>query len=459
MLGRLGFLSRFGFAGRLMAIVLFALIALWSVGVGWVFVSESRDEIMSQLFPLPEQVTGIVELVETVEPSRRPAVLKAVSSENLRVTIAHERPRDSPDTRRMPLVERFLGLYLQALQPREVIAIGSRNGFPRWRDWRLGDYWRNMQRSLRFAVSLRSGDYLVFEALGPIGRRLFGWPPGFGVGVLGSLIGMAAVIAIAREARPLRALSDALGKFTGDTPGPLMEPAGAPEIRSLIISVNDMRARISELVRGRMLLLGAISHDLKTYITRLRLRAEQLPDDSQRDKAVRDLDEMTRLLEDALAVARGGFAGAQRQRIDLRALLSGIVEDRLMTGAGLRAELGDAPIWISAEPVALRRLFGNLIDNALNFASHCVVRLRCGSEAVVLVDDDGPGIPEHARASVFDPFFRLDPSRSRSTGGSGLGLAIVKQIADAHGARISLATSPEGGLRAIVAFPLAAVQS
>jgi signal transduction histidine kinase len=446
-------LGRLGFAGRLMAIVLFALIALWSVGVGWVFVSESRDEIASQLFPLPEQVTGIVELIESVEPSQRPAVLKAVSSESLRATLTHERPQDSPDTRRMPLVERFIGLYLRALQPREVIAIGSRNGFPRWRDWHLGDYWRNAQRSLRFAVSLRSGDYLVFEALGSIGRRLFGWPPGFGVGVLGSLIGMAAVIAIAREARPIRALSDALGKFTGDTPGPVMQPAGAPEIRTLITAVNEMRARISELVRGRMLLLGAISHDLKTYITRLRLRVEQLPDDTQRDKAARDLDEMTRLLEDALAIARGGFASARRERIDLRALLSDIVEDRLMTGANLRAELGENPLWVQAEPVALRRLFGNLIDNALNFAPHCLVRLRHNGEATVLIDDDGPGVPEHARASVFDPFFRLDVSRSRSTGGSGLGLAIVKQIADAHGARINLATSPEGGLRAIVAFP------
>jgi two-component system, OmpR family, osmolarity sensor histidine kinase EnvZ len=448
-------LGRLGFAGRLMAIVLFALIALWSVGVGWLSISESRDEIVSELFPLPAQVAGIVELVESVSPAQRPAVLKAVSSERLRVTLTHDRPTDSPDTRRMPLVERLIGLYLRALQPREVIAIGSRNGLPRWRDWHLGDYWRNAQSSLHFAVSLRSGDYLVFEALGSIGRRLFGWPPGFGVGVLGSLIGIVAVIAIAREARPIRALSDALGKFTGDTAGPVMQPAGAPEIRTLITSVNEMRARISDLVRGRMLLLGAISHDLKTYITRLRLRVEQLPDVTQRDKAAADLDEMTRLLEDALAVARGGFAVAQRARIDLRALLSGIVEDRLMAGAALRAELGGPPLWVDAEPVALRRLFGNLIDNALNFAPRCVVRLGRNGEATVLIDDDGPGIPEHARASVFDPFFRLDASRSRSTGGSGLGLAIVKQIADAHGARIVLATSPEGGLRASVAFPLA----
>jgi signal transduction histidine kinase len=446
-------LGRLGLAGRLMAIVLFALLALWSAGVGWAFVSETRDEIIGQLFPLPEQVTGIVELVEAVQPSQRPAVLKAVGSESLRVSLAAERPQDSADTRRLPMVERFLSLYLGALQPREVIAIGNRSGFPRWRDWHLGDYWRNMQRSMRFAVALRGGDYLVFEALGPIGRRLFGWPPGFGVGVLGSLIGMAAVIAIAREARPLRALGEALGRFTGDSAGPLMEPAGAPEIRKLIVSVNDMQARIFELVRGRTLLLGAVSHDLKTYITRLRLRVEHLPSEAQRDKAARDLDEMTRLLEDALAVARGGFAGKQREPVDLRALLAGLVDERQHDGARVRAEIGEQPLWLRAEPVSVRRLFANLIDNALNFAPHCVVRLQRSSGVIVDIDDDGPGIPPHARASVFEPFFRLEASRSRTTGGSGLGLAIVKQIADAHGGRIELSTSPEGGLRARVAFP------
>jgi two-component system osmolarity sensor histidine kinase EnvZ len=448
-------LGRLGFAGRLMAIVLFAFVALWSIGTGWLFYSESRDDIASGMFPLPGQVAGIVELVESASPAQRPVVLKAVSTEHLRVTITDERPLESADTRRLPLAERFLRSYLSALQPRDVIVIGHRGALRRWREWRFGDYWRDVQRSIRFAVSLRGGDYLVFEAFGSVGRRLFGWPPGAGVGVLGALIGIAAVIAIAREARPLRALSDALGKFTGDAAGPLMEPAGAPEIRKLIVSVNEMRARIFELVRGRTLLLGAISHDLKTYITRLRLRVEQLPDEAQRDKAVRDLDEMTRLLEDALAVARGGVAGNGRERTDLRDLLGSIVEDRLPTCTGIRAELGETPLWVKAEPVALRRLFGNLIDNALNFAPHCIVRLRREGEAIVCIDDDGPGIPAQMRASVFEPFFRLDTSRSRSTGGSGLGLAIVKQIADAHGARISLGTSPEGGLRAIVAFPIA----
>jgi two-component system, OmpR family, osmolarity sensor histidine kinase EnvZ len=446
-------LARLGFAGRLMAIVLFALIALWMAGLGWLFVSESREELVSRLFPLPEQVTAIVELIEQVAPGEQPTVLKAVNSDTLHVTIAAERPVPRPGTRRMPLVERFLSLYLRALQPRDVFALGNRNTMPRWSEWHFGDYWRATQASPRFAVSLRNGGYLVFETQGPLGRRLFGLPPGFGVGVLGALIGMAAVIAIAREARPLRALSRSLEQFTGDGSALHIKPGGAPEIRKLIIAVNEMQARISELVRGRTLLLGAVSHDLKTYITRLRLRIERLPEEEQRDKAASDLDEMTRLLDDGLAVARGGYSIAQRQPVDLHALLADIVEDHQQPGANIRAELGDGPLMIRAEPVAVRRLVVNLIENALRFAPHCVIRLWQDQDVVVAIDDDGPGIAPEAREAVFQPFFRLETSRSRTTGGSGLGLAIVKQIVDAHGARIALATSPEGGLRVTVAFP------
>ncbi|MGJ5176407.1 sensor histidine kinase [Bradyrhizobium oligotrophicum] len=448
-------LGRLGFAGRLMAIVLFALIALWAAGLGWLFLSESREEILRRVFPVPEQVSAIVQLIEGAQPAERPLILKAVSSARLQVTLAQERPEASAETMRRPLAERFLTLYLQSLQPRDVIVLRPRNGLPRLRDWHLGDNWRNISRSVRFAVSLRERGYVVFEATGAAGPRLLGLPPGFGVGLLGALIGIAAVIAIAREARPLRQLSQSLGQFSSDATVAHVKPAGAPEIRRLISAVNDMQTRISELVRGRTLLLGAVSHDLKTYITRLRLRVERLPEPEQRDKAAADLDEMTRLLEDALAVSRGGFAAIQRQPVDVAALLTEIVEDRRQGGAPIRAELGHMPLTILAEPTALRRLFINLIENALRFATRCTVRLLPDSGVVIAIDDDGPGIPAEARSAVFEPFFRLENSRSRSTGGSGLGLAIVKQIADAHGASLDLSQSPEGGLRVRIAFPQA----
>jgi signal transduction histidine kinase len=215
-----------------------------------------------------------------------------------------------------------------------------------------------------------------------------------------------------------------------------------------------MQARIVDLVRSRVLLHGAISHDLKTYITRLRLRVEQLADNDQRNKAVRDLDDMTSLIDDALAVARGTFVAAGREAADLRALLADLVEDR--SNAHFCSE-GDAePALVEGQPVALRRLFANVIDNALRFGTSCEIALAsCGAHLAVTIDDDGPGIPEDERQKVLDPFYRLEPSRNRATGGSGMGLAIAKQICEAHGGSILIAASPQGGVRAVVTLPAA----
>lgn len=443
-------LRRLGFTGRLMAIVLLALVALWAIGVGWIFVSETREQIAGRLYPLPEQAAAIVNLIDATEPARRPAVLKAVSSETLRVNIEREAPATEPGSERLPAVEQFLSRYLRVLEPREVIATIESSGLARWR---VGQRWLYARQPLHLAVSLSSGGYAVFETRGQLGR-LFGLPPGFGVGALGALVGIAAILAIAREARPLRMLAERVAGFTGDTLPASLPPAGAPEIRQLIEAVNAMQRRIVDLVKGRTLLLGAISHDLKTYITRLRLRVEQLPADDQRHKAARDLDDMTALIDDALAAARGTSVLARRQPVDLCELLAGLVAgypDRQVRWCP--AVAADAT-HIVGEPVALRRLFANLIDNALRFGTCCEIALvRCGEHLRITVDDDGPGIPAGEREAVLEPFYRLEPSRSRATGGSGLGLAIVKQITEAHGGSADIAASPPGGTRVTIMLP------
>lgn len=450
-------LRRLGFTGRLMAIVMLALVALWAVGVGVLFVRESREEILARLYPLPEQAAAIVDLIDATAPEARAPILKAVSSDRLHVSIAQARPNLDASGDRLPLIEGFLARYMHVMAPREVIAVTDRGRRGRLLDLRLGEYWINARQPLRFAVSLRGGGYVVFEARELVARRLFGWPPGFGVGALGALVGIAAILAIAREARPLRLLANSVGKFTGEAPIEKVKAAGAPEIRQLIEAVNGMQDRITELVRGRTLLLGGISHDLKTYITRLRLRVEQLGDDTQREKAIKDLDEMTELLESALAVARGGLVAAQRQRLDLSTLVDGLIADFRAAGQPVRGHEGRArDLEIIGEPVALRRLFSNLIDNAIRFGKSVEIDLQAvAGAAVATVDDDGPGIPEHAHQSVFLPFWRLEESRNRATGGTGLGLAIVKQITAAHGGKAALSRSPLGGLRVTVTLPLA----
>src|SRR5262249_231126 len=230
---------------------------------------------------------------------------------------------------------------------------------------------------------------------------------------------------------------------------------GAPEIRKLIEAINSMQARIVDLVRGRTLLLGAISHDLKTYLTRLRLRIEDLPVEEQRDKATRDLEDMTALLSDALAVARGTFVSARREIIDVVAMLTALATDYANPCIRLRCSREAGPLLVEGDRIALRRLFANLLDNALRFGTICEVTAAREREGVaVRIDDDGPGIPESERAAVLAPFHRLEPSRSRDTAGSGLGLAIVQQIAEAHGGSIAINAAPLGGVRASVTLPM-----
>jgi signal transduction histidine kinase len=296
---------------------------------------------------------------------------------------------------------------------------------------------------------------VLFETRGEIARRLFGLPPGFWMGALGSLIGIAAILAIMREARPLRELSAAVARFAGEAKPFAVRARGAPEIRNLITAVNDMQARIAALVKGRTVLIGAVSHDMKTYITRLRMRAEMLVEDGQRERAVRDLEDMTTLIDDALAVVRGSAVSDRHEMLDLVPLIQADAADRPQGVLEIvRPEA--TPLLVNGDAAALRRLFGNLIDNALRFGRTCRVAVtRHGDFAAVLVDDDGPGIPPSERLAVFEPFYRLEPSRSRTTGGSGLGLAIAKQIVETHGGSIAVEASPLKGARLRVEIPAA----
>jgi signal transduction histidine kinase len=216
-----------------------------------------------------------------------------------------------------------------------------------------------------------------------------------------------------------------------------------------------MQERIAGLVRGRTVLLGAISHDLKTYLTRLRLRAETIPEPEQQERTVRDLDDMTALIEDALALARGASVSERREEVDIADLIAKEIADR----KDGRLRLRDAPArpaMVRGDAVALRRLMANLIDNALRYGAGAEVAVEdAGAEIVVLIDDDGPGIPALERSAVFEPFYRVEPSRSRETGGAGLGLAIARAIVEAHGGRIGADGAPEGGARIRIVLPTA----
>jgi signal transduction histidine kinase len=260
-------------------------------------------------------------------------------------------------------------------------------------------------------------------------------------------------IAVRWLSRPLRTLAEAaegLGKNIHAVPLP---EDGPTEVRQAAQAFNTMQSRLVSYIDDRTHVLAAISHDLKTPLTRLRLRAELLDDDDTRARFEKDLGEMQSMVTDALAALRGLDAPAQSVPVDMMALLESLQADNREQGRSIEIE-GRAESPLTGDPLRLKRCVGNLLDNAVIYGQQAHVSVEDGPKSLTLrIRDEGPGIPEAMLERVFDPFFRLEGSRSRETGGSGLGLSIARNIARAAGGDVWIHNRPSGGLEAVLVLP------
>ncbi|WP_374378903.1 sensor histidine kinase [Dongia sp.] len=252
----------------------------------------------------------------------------------------------------------------------------------------------------------------------------------------------------------LAAAADALGANMSTQ---LPPEAGPRETRGLTRAFARMQERLLRFVEDRTRVLAAISHDLRTPLSRLKLRAERLPSGPERTRMLADLDLMERMLGATLAFARDDVAGEARQKLDLAALIATVCDEAADAGADI-TYTGPDHLTIDGAPMALTRAIGNVVDNAVKHGGSARVSLECQSSGIViLVSDQGPGIPEAMRERVFEPFFRLDPARASDVhgpgGGVGLGLAIARQILRAHGGDVTLDQAPSGGLRVRLTLP------
>jgi signal transduction histidine kinase len=264
------------------------------------------------------------------------------------------------------------------------------------------------------------------------------------------LVSVLVVRSINRPLRELAQAADRVGRVHPPTP---VSDAGPREVRHAARAFNDMQARIARLIADRTQALAAVSHDLKTPITRLRLRAGLIEDAETQAKIDADLDEMEAMIESTLAYLRGETDAEPPRAVDLVATLVTLCNAATDTGADVRYD-GPAHARLVARPLALKRAIGNLIDNAVAYGRRARVSLRVEPTMLgIVVDDDGPGIPEAEHARVFEPFYRLEASRSRKTGGSGLGLTIARQVVDTHRGTLTLANRTEGGLRVTIRLP------
>lgn len=256
-----------------------------------------------------------------------------------------------------------------------------------------------------------------------------------------------------RLAEPFTAFADAAERLGRDPRATPLELSGSTEVVAAANAFNMMQERLRRYVEDRTAMIGAIAHDLRTPLTRLRFRIEATPDDV-RAKLAADIDQMEAMISAALAFVRDTTRPAERTKLELASLLESVVDEAAETGGQATVERAEK-IVIEGDPIALKRLVANLVENALKYGHVARGRVFAeGETAIIEIDDDGPGVPPSELERVFEPFFRGEPSRNRETGGIGLGLAVVRSLARAHGGDVTLVNRPGGGLRACVRLPI-----
>lgn len=267
-------------------------------------------------------------------------------------------------------------------------------------------------------------------------------------------LGLLAYVVARMATRPLGGLARAATALGGDINQPPLPESGPSEVRHAAVAFNVMQARIRNYVAERTEMFAAITHDLQTPLTRLRLRLEKVADEDLRDKLVADMSAMQGMIREGLDLAMSLDTGGMMQRVDLDSLLSSVCADAVDTGQDVTLK-GQTCVSILAIPIALQRCVSNLIDNAVKYGGYArVTATREGNKAVIRVSDGGPGIPEAQMEKVFDPFYRVETSRSRETGGTGLGLTIARNIARKHGGTLVLRNALGGGLECTLTLPL-----
>jgi signal transduction histidine kinase len=263
---------------------------------------------------------------------------------------------------------------------------------------------------------------------------------------------LGAALVARRVVRPLSELTSAAAEMTRGSGPPHVAEQGPVDVRNAAAAFNTMAARVTRTLESQRHLLSAVGHDLRTPLTAMRINLEFVEDDDLREGLMRNVEELQALTEQVLAAAKGA-GGEKPRQVDLSALVESLVTDLDELGEPV-SWANHAPAPISCRPNEIKRAVRNLVENAVAYGRKADVRIAdTGDGYDVLVEDDGPGIPENDRQRVFEPFVRLESSRNEFTGGTGLGLTLVKAIAEGHGGDVHLENRPGGGLCARMHLP------
>ncbi|MCK0510850.1 sensor histidine kinase [Aromatoleum buckelii] len=427
------------------------LMLIWLVGIALVlavslalFVSERDRHGRDVLFEgVAREIAAIVDVLDSLPPEQREDWIRTLGRRRLRLTL------DVPPSDAQPLsagspLRKALN---QALPEREV-AVFERS--------RTHDDGHSRRPQPLASVRLADGAPLTVRLPGVLLAPPPPQPPGSLVAALVALIAgvtLLSWLAVRIATRPLSRLAAAADALGADPNHPSIDTGGPVEVARAAHAFNRMQQRLQQHVGERTRILAAISHDLQTPITRLRLRAELVEDEAVRAKIQSDLDAMQALAKEGLDYARSLEVTAAASAIDLNALVAALCEDAGDMGWQVTLA-GRAGTPCHARLDALRRALWNLIENGVKFGGRVDVTIAETPEHFeIRVRDHGPGVPEAELEKVFEPFYRAEASRSRDTGGTGLGLAIARNLLRAQGGDVSLANRPDGGLEALVTLP------
>ncbi|MFO1023579.1 MAG: ATP-binding protein [Acetobacteraceae bacterium] len=435
-------------AGRTAAVLLIGLVLVQGAGLTIHALDRLDVQRLAQMRDLAFRAVGLYRTMILTDPVHRAHVLNDMHRSDLGAVLSPVPP--SVDMPEMPPPEQRLLRVHMNLLPVGAPAM-------RWQD--LVIYGGGPSRDVVLGMRLPDGQWLNVTAhLEPL--RPWHSPTFLVAFVLMTLAAALLTLwTVRRLIAPVRVLADAAEGLGRDVNAPPLPEDGPSEVRTAAIAFNTMALRIRRFVQDRTELLTAIGHDLRTPITRLKLRAEFVEDDEQRAKILGDLEELEAMVSATLAFGRDARTTEPLSPIDLPELLRTILDETGDAWPDMQDRLryeGPSHLTVQARPLSLKRAIVNLITNAIHYGGSAAVRLSVPDPGAVLVEveDDGPGIPPAELDRVFEPFHRGEPSRSRETGGVGLGLPIARNIIRAHGGDVALANRSAGGLRVTVTLPV-----
>ncbi|MDB5906113.1 MAG: two-component sensor histidine kinase [Massilia sp.] len=400
-----------------------------------------------------ERAEQLVMATEVVPVSARMAYLQVANRPGMRLEeINRELPRAPEQTEFAAALGQHLGAgyKLESLATRPAAC-----DVPRTQSTMFGPtqaQWRGACESID--VRLRDGEMLRLSVLPPRPSPIAG-KTDYSTIIALFLVSIAvlAYLVARMTTRPLKQLAQAAKDLGRDINHPPLALAGASEIRQASAAFNAMQARIRQYIFQRTQMLAAITHDLQTPLTRLRLRLEKVADPELQERLVGDLSAMQAMVREGLDLARSMDSAEGMQPLDLDSLLDSVCSDASDAGQQVRLS-GRAAMALMGRPMALRRCLVNLIDNAVKYGHEAAVTVeRSAGAARIRIRDTGPGIARAEQARVFEPFYRIESSRSRESGGTGLGLTIARNIAEQHGGSIALDNHPDGGLEVTLVLP------